>query len=148
MARSAAERRLIRILSDEDYGPKLAQLSVDDSNYVLRLIDQNKGKEARQAIERLHQERLARRRTSKPEPKQPTVTVTRRERERRAIANILSKAEGRAERKRVQAHVKYMSIDELDFAADATLEDLSDRAQQDPYLTTDTGDDLNPFWYH
>jgi hypothetical protein len=41
-----------------------------------------------------------------------------------------------------------MSIDELDFAADATLEDLSDRAQQDPYLTTDTGDDLNPFWYH
>jgi hypothetical protein len=54
---SAASRRLRRILNDEDYGPKLVRLSTNDQRVVLDLISENRGREARSAIEELDQRR-------------------------------------------------------------------------------------------
>lgn len=50
---TSALRRLRRILTDEDYGPKLVRLSRADQRTVLDLIDENRGREARSAIDRL-----------------------------------------------------------------------------------------------
>lgn len=154
MARSSAERRLLRILNNEDYGPKLARLRGEDERYILRLIDQNKGKEARREILRLDEERRARERARRQERKrktirrEPTTGRTRKERERRAIANILAQFQGLAHRKRVAQNVSYMTDEELDFAADATAQSLRSRAVQRPDRRNSKGDDLNPFWYH
>ena len=45
-----ATRRLNTILANEDFGPKLARLNRDDERKVLDLIDQNRGREARELI--------------------------------------------------------------------------------------------------
>lgn len=153
MARSAAEQRLLRILSNEDYGPKLARLRGEEERYILRLIDQNKGKEARREILRLDEERRARQRAKRAakrssKPTQPIRGPTRKQRERLAIANILRKTGGKASRKRVTQNVSYMDDEELDFAAIADITGLARRAKLPPDRMTATGDDLNPFWYH
>lgn len=46
----AALQRLDRILADENYGPKLARMTRSQERQVLALIEQNRGKEARQTI--------------------------------------------------------------------------------------------------
>lgn len=152
MARSSAEARLIRILTNEDYGPKLARLRGDEERYILRLIDQNKGKEARREILRLDEERRAReraRRESKRSPPRQTIRgPTRKERERRAIANILRTVGGKANRKRVTVNVSYMTDEELDFATQSDFLGLARRAKLSADRRTVTGNDLNPFWYH
>lgn len=153
MARNSAEQRLLRILSNEDYGPKLARLRGDEERYILRLIDQNKGKEARREILRLDEERRARERAKRaakrsPSPKPTIRGPTRKEKERRAIANILRQTGGKASRKRVSQNVAYMSDDELDFAMLADFNSLARRAKLPPDRMSATGDDLNPFWYH
>lgn len=157
MARSPAERRLQRILSNEDYGPKLARLRGEDERYILRLIDQNKGKLARREILRLDEERRARERAKRAArraakrsstPRQLIRGPTREQRERLAIANILRQTGGKASRTRVTLNVSYMNDEELDFAAIADINGLARRAKRPPDRKTATGDDLNPFWYH
>ena len=146
-----AERRLLRILSDEDYGPKLARLRGDDEAYILRLIDQNKGKEARSELNRLDEERRERNRSRRRgTPRQPQTSrpISRAARERYAVENILRHAEGRANRARVIRNVKVMDDHDLDFAIDASFDDLIDRARRPAYTQTADGEDLNPFWYH
>jgi hypothetical protein len=49
----AAKRRLAVLLRDEEYGPKLARLRRADERHVLDLIYENRGREARKAIEEL-----------------------------------------------------------------------------------------------
>lgn len=47
---SLAKSRLDRILSDEELGPKLVRLNRADEDQVLRLVEQNRGREARKLI--------------------------------------------------------------------------------------------------
>lgn len=138
MAMSNAERRLARILSDEDYGPKLARLRGADERRILNLIEQNKGKEARSEILRLDEARRAKRRAS---------STSRPQKERKAVANILSKFP-RANEKRVRDNVALMTIAELDFAGEGSKDDIELRARRPPYIVNRKGDDVNPFWYH
>lgn len=53
MAASSYERRVVRLLADEDYGPALARLNGTDTATVLRLVQENRGSEARLEILRL-----------------------------------------------------------------------------------------------
>lgn len=135
---SSAERRLARILSDEDYGPKLARLRGQDEKRVLTLIDQNKGREARQEILRLDEARRAKRRAS---------GVSRPEKERKAVDNI-SRQFGRVNLGKVRANVKLMTGPELDFAATATQDELTAKARRPANRVDTKGNDVNPFWYH
>lgn len=135
---SSAERRLARILSDEDYGPKLARLRGQDEKRVLTLIDQNKGREARQEILRLDEARRAKRRAS---------GVSRPEKERKAVDNI-SRQFGRVNLGKVRANVKLMTGPELDFAASATQDELTAKARRPANRVDTKGNDVNPFWYH
>lgn len=135
---SAAYRRLARILADEEYGPKLARLHGDAETRVLRLIEENKGKEARKAILEEDENRRARRRSS---------SISRPTRELKAVENILRKFSF-ANRIHVTQNVKLMTIAELDFAASATGDQLERRARRIPDRTNTRGQDVNPFWYH
>lgn len=60
-ASAPAKRRLNTILSDENYGPKLARMNRRDERRVLDLIEANRGREARQAIDQLDAHRRKRR---------------------------------------------------------------------------------------
>lgn len=62
MPLSAEQKRLHRLLLDEEYGPKLVHLNKDAERRVLDLIEQNKGREARRLIIKLDDERKAERR--------------------------------------------------------------------------------------
>lgn len=135
---SNAEKRLARILSDEDYGPKLARLRGQDEKRILTLIDENKGREARKEILRLDEARRAKRRVT---------AVSRPEKERKAIANILLQQDF-ANSKRVAANVALMTIAELDFAGTATKDELDTKARLPASRKNTRGDDVNPFWYH
>lgn len=53
----AYRRRLRRLLLDEDYGPKLARLNVAETARVLRLIELNRGADARELITQLDKAR-------------------------------------------------------------------------------------------
>lgn len=75
----AYRRRLRALLLDEDYGPKLARLNVADTTRVLRLVEANRGAEARKLITELDERRRG------------DVTSKRRERARaRTVAYIIS----------------------------------------------------------
>lgn len=63
MAREdAARRRLLRILNDETYGPKLVRLNRRDQREILDLIDRGETDQARKLILHLDEERRKRRR--------------------------------------------------------------------------------------
>lgn len=53
----AYRRRLRRLLLDEDYGPKLARLNVAETARVLRLVELNRGADARALIIQLDKAR-------------------------------------------------------------------------------------------
>jgi len=53
----AYRRRLRRLLLDEDYGPKLARLNVTETARVLRLVELNRGADARELIIQLDKAR-------------------------------------------------------------------------------------------
>ena len=57
----AAKRRLASLLRDEEYGPKLVRLNRADERRVLDLVYENRGREARQAIDDLDSGRRRRR---------------------------------------------------------------------------------------
>lgn len=57
----AAKRRLNALLRDEEYGPKLVRLRRADERHVLELVYENRGREARQAIDDLDASRRRRR---------------------------------------------------------------------------------------
>ncbi len=57
----SAKRRLNALLQDEEYGPKLVRLKREDERRVLELVYENRGREARQAIDDLDRARRRRR---------------------------------------------------------------------------------------
>lgn len=143
MARSAAVRRLERILNDEDYGPKLARMNRRDEAHILDLIDRNKGREARKEILRLDKERLERRRgRSQPAPK-PTLTIETLRAQ--AYANLRQQLRGKPSTQ--QRGVELMTVDELKFAKAATREPLRKKASEPPTPYPDLDIEFNPFWY-
>lgn len=155
MARDPAERRLARILSDEEYGPKLARLRGEDERQVLRLIEENRGKEARKAIltldERRREQQRERRiaRHSREQPPIRRVTVRNREqRERDAVRRILSVFGRKAREPSVRRNVSLMTDDELDYTAIADEDGLVRRASEPATRQDNAGKDVNPFWYH
>lgn len=136
---SAAQRRLARILADEEYGPKLARLRGNAETRILHLIQENKGKEARAAILEEDENRRVKRRAP---------TASRAVKEQKAVDNILRKLTTHANHTTVSRNVKLMTIVELDFAADATSDELRRRATQGSTRKDSRGNDVNPFWYH
>lgn len=136
------EKRLRRILLDEDYGPKLVRLNPRDQREILDLISENRGKDARRRITELdEQRRSAMRRPAKGARR--TLAAKRRD----AIENINRRLEGLANQSRVIIGVSHMRDDELDFAIQANAEQLRNAARQAPTVSTREGD-INPFWYH
>lgn len=132
-----AKRRLNRILADEDYGPKLARLSVADQRIVLEHIEANRGAQARDAITRLDAERrrgLQRR----------VVSGDLRERLRARIMTL-----PRAHPQRVRERVAEMTDNELRIGLTVTLDELRRLARQPPRrYHGDPQKEVNPFWYH
>src|SRR5882757_1004534 len=59
MAASVYNRRLATLLADEDYGPALARLNRAETAEVLRLVQENRGQQARLEILRLDARRRA-----------------------------------------------------------------------------------------
>lgn len=138
MASKAAMRRLQYILSDEEYGPKLARLRGEDERQILDLIEQNRGKEARAAILSADERRRTRGKR----------VVNREQKENAAVANILRHYGRKASAATVRRNVGYMTSAELDFAADATETQLVGKARQPALRKDSRGKDVNPFWYH
>lgn len=139
MATSAEKRRLLYILSDELYGPKLARLRGEDERKVLELISENKGGEAREAILEADERRRAKRRRGS----------NREAREAAAVANILRQFGKKARADRVRRNVSLMTPKDLDFAADASADELRMRARRKASkIDPEDGKSINPFWYH
>lgn len=134
MAKSAAVRRLERILADEDYGPKLARMNRKNEAYILDLIDKNKGREARKEILRLDTERLAARRTRT----KPTSIETLR---KKAYTRLRQMLKGKPATQ--QKGVSLMNRDQLNFALTATDPQLRAKAAEYPDIEVE----MNVFWY-
>lgn len=87
-----------------------------------------------------------------PQPVSPPVaTPSIRDLRRRAVDNVVSSLP-LANRSRVTEHFTFLDREELQWAADASADQLRWRARQDADRTME-GDDgetlpLNPFWYH
>lgn len=135
MAKSNAVKRLERILSDEDYGPKLARLNRKDEAHVLDLIDRNKGREARKEILRLDRERLERRRRSTA--RLPTIEQLRA----KAYTRLRQMLNGKP--KTQQKGVSLMNADQLNIALNADADTLRRKAAEYP----DIDIEFNVFWY-
>lgn len=132
-----ARRRLQTLLADEDYGPKLARLRGEDERRVLRLVEQNRGKEARAAIDEADARRRAR------------VRAQRRETLVRAAVNnerVQHRDHYEINESAVRAHLADASDAELRFIARASRQQLVDRAREPPRVLPDR--EYNPFWYH
>lgn len=155
MARDSDRRRLAYILSDENYGPKLARLRGAEERRILDLISENRGKDARQAILEADENRRAKvrersaARRAQQRGQAPYLSVrTRRQQERDAAEHILDVFGGKAKPESVWRNVGYMTGGELDFAADADENGLVSRAVVPADRKDVRGKDLNPFWYH
>ena len=137
MAKSAAVRRLERILNDEEYGPKLARLNRKDETYILDLIDKNKGREARKEIFRLDKQRRARQRARTAKTKLPTIEALRA----KAYTRLRRMLNGKP--KTQQRGVSLMTKDQLNFALTATGDELRRKAAEYPDIEIE----MNVFWY-
>ena len=137
MAKSAAVRRLERILNDEEYGPKLARLNRKDETYILDLIDKNKGREARKEIFRLDKQRRARQRARTAKTKLPTIEELRA----KAYTRLRRMLNGKP--KTQQRGVSLMTKDQLNFALTATGDELRRKAAEYPDIEIE----MNVFWY-
>lgn len=146
MAKSAAVRRLERILNDEDYGPRLARMNRKNEAYILDLIDRNKGREARSEILRLDKERLAANRARKTKAKLPTIEELRRDARRKLHDQWKSRERYNATNTRMR--VNLMNEDDLQFAIDGSTSDLESRASEPSIAYPDLDIELNVFWYH
>jgi hypothetical protein len=135
MAKSNAVKRLERILGDEDYGPKLARLNRKDESYILDLIDRNKGREARKEILRLDTERRERKRGSTT--RLPTIEKLRA----KAYTRLRAMLKGKPATQ--QKGVSLMNKDQLNFALNATGDELRAKAAEYP----DIDIEFNVFWY-
>lgn len=135
-----ALRRLTRILDDDDYGPKLARLRGPDEQTALRLIDENRGAQARRHILEADQ----RRRTAQR-------AAARHRAEVRAVDNQTNSHESvglRVNRTALLMGARLMTDTELRFAGTATRDQLVTRCRQPPKYLTPRGEDWNPYWYH
>ncbi len=134
------QRRLKRILDDPDYGAKLARLRGADEQRVLQLIYDNRGRDARAAIDEADERRREVARAS-----------ARRRLEKRAVDNqMIRHREGGTNpyRPGLEDGARLMTDAELKFAAGASRDELVQRARQPPKYLTPRGEDWNPFWYH
>jgi hypothetical protein len=121
------------LLSDENYGPKLARLRGADERRVLDLVEANRGSEARQYITSADERRRERERQARK------ATLYRR-----AVANVA--AQHSAPVLAVERHLADATEAELRFAAGATRDQLVQRARMPP--RTLEAREINPFWYH
>lgn len=140
MAKSTAQRRLERILNDEEYGPKLARLRGESERRVLNLIDENKGREARKLILELDEERRTKQRES-------SLSTLRK----KAIERLTDMWRGQKRKSTIITGVDNMTRDELNFALTADYMSLVNRARQPPDRIpkgVPDGVDINVFWYH
>jgi len=144
LASDSARKRLAYILSDEFYGPKLARLRGDEERRVLELIDQNRGKQARDAILKYDEKRRERQRLKRPK----RALRTREQRESIAVANILRIFGAKANVHSVRRNTGYMTDSELDFAGDASEDALVLKAVGPEDRNDIRGKRINPFWYH
>jgi hypothetical protein len=135
VAKSNAMKRLERILSDEEYGPKLARLNRKDEAHVLDLIDRNKGREARKEILRLDTERRERRRGTSA--RLPTIDQLRA----KAYTRLRAMLKGKPATQ--QKGVSLMNTDQLNFALTGTADQLRAKAAEYPDIDLD----FNVFWY-
>jgi hypothetical protein len=117
----------------------------EDEARILRLIDQNKGEEARREILRLDEERRARQRATRRTPQSAKKRLTRKAKIEAATTNILRKVPF-ANVTTVSRNVGYMTDGELDFAMDATTDELRSKAVGP--ARSMAGKPFNPFWYH
>lgn len=132
-----ARRRLQTLLSDEDYGPKLARLRGADERRVLRLISENRGAEARREILAADERRLERARV------QRRATLLERAVEHTVIAHQAHYDSDRAD---VRRNLRHATDAELRFVLGADHYQLADRAREQPHDYQ--GELANPFWYH
>lgn len=148
MAKSAAVKRLERILADEDYGPKLARMNRKNEAYILDLIDRNKGREARKEILRLDEQRRAARRTRRPRTKPTTISIEQLRRD--ATRKLHSQWERRTKYNaaNTRRRVNQMTRDDLTFTISATTSELETRANEPATPYPDLDIELNVFWYH
>jgi hypothetical protein len=149
MAKSNAMKRLERILSDEDFGPKLVRLNRADERHVLNLIEQNKGREARKEITRLDAARLekgrarrgARRSVSKPQ------VIDIEKLRAQAYANMRRQLQGKPAT--LARNTGVMDRGDATFAATASADELrrkaGDRNNIREYEDLDI--EVNVFWY-
>jgi len=155
VAKDNAMRRLERILSDEDYGPKLARLNRQDEAHVLDLIDRNQGRKARAEILRLDEERRAKRRTRTPsKPSQQTVDLDTL----RAAAFQRMRQQVRGKYSTQRRGVDNMTQPILEFTTTATSDQIKERASLtvDEFwraygpvvVAPDIDYEFNPFWYN
>jgi len=157
VAKDNAMRRLERILSDEDYGPKLARLNRKDESHVLDLIDRNQGRKARAEILRLDEERRAKRRT-RPTAQSTTTTPTVDIETLRAQAFARMRQQVRGKYSTQKKGVNNMNQPILEFTVNASGDQIKERASMNPtefwrtYGPEDIAPDLdyefNPFWYN
>ncbi len=155
MAKDNAMRRLERILSDEDYGPKLARLNRKDEAHVLDLIDRNQGRKARAEILRLDEERRTKRRT-RAMPKATYQTPDLDTLRAAAFRRMRQQVRGKYSTQR--KGVDNMNRPILEFTSTASGDQIKERASMNPSefwrtygpeeIAPDIDYEFNPFWYN
>lgn len=144
MAKSNALKRLERILSDEEYGPKLARLKRADEAHVLDLIDRNKGIEARKEILRLDEARRTQQRTRRTS-KAPRIDIEALR--RKAEQAMRRKVSGKPST--IRRGIAHMTTDELNFAINADHESIRAKAGDVSNIRNYDDEDVpwNVWWY-
>lgn len=142
---ATARRRLRALLSDEDYGPKLARLSQRDARPILDMLESSSLKDVRQAIVNADSNRRARVRTPSTRSQLSLTAIAQRNakllgaKPAVVIANY-SRPDGVAP----LTEVSTMDSDTLRmWAREQSFANLPARFQAWIGAT-----DANPFWYH
>jgi hypothetical protein len=140
----AYQQRLARILADELYGPKLARLNRSDTGHVLKLLQDNRGAEARREI------------LSRDAKRRENETEKRDQRDRQKVIDHIRRALSRVTTLKpvntstVAMGVKLMTRSErnetLGMGGEAIRDNAGDRSNiryASPYNSFH-----NPWWYH
>ena len=136
-ATAAEKRRLQRILNDETYGPALVRLNRAQQREVLDLISEDRGREARQRILALDEQRRAARRTKLRTWRAWAQYLHDHVDQRMDVNQFVEWAEQNA------------STDDWAHALEAldqhtSADDIADQASRDATARLD----YSPFWYH
>jgi hypothetical protein len=161
VAKSAEQRRLDAVLSDERYGPALVRLQgkrkteSPQVRQVLNLISDNRGRDARKLIlkldEQRRQENLAQRRAvglPRPPAVPGVVRKTRAELMYDAASNLLNLWAGRADAPKVYRNLMAATDSELRRAARIDLDEALEWVRLKMYWCPRVEQDWNPLFYH